>query len=175
MAVCEEKRLAVRLRITSFRDRIENRRGQIEGEYDMNVDIEALIRDYESAVCKIIVYCVAELPFHLGINRTISVLKGSKSTFVIDYKLNNLDTYSLLSTFAAKDLRAIIGNLVESDLLEIEFVSEYENMPILKITEKGRDFIAGRYEADIPFLEILADRSVPEFDDFEAKLVEELI
>ena len=130
----------------------------------MNVDIEALIRDYESAVCKIILYCVAELPFTLGINRTISVLKGSKSTFIIDYKLNNLDTYSLLSTFAAKELRAIIETLVESELLEIEFVSEYENMPILKITEQGRNFIAGEYEASVPFLEILTDRSVPEFD-----------
>ena len=133
----------------------------------MNVDIEALIRDYESAVCKIILYCVAELPFTLGINRTISVLKGSKSTFIIDYKLNNLDTYSLLSTFAAKELRAIIETLVESELLEIEFVSEYENMPILKITEQGRNFIAGEYEASVPFLEILTDRSVPEFDHFD--------
>ena len=140
----------------------------------MNVDIEALIRDYESAVCKIIVYCVAELPFTLGINRTISVLKGSKSTFIIDHKMNNLDTYSLLSTFAAKDLRAVIGTLVESDLLEIEFVSEYENMPILKITETGREFIAGTYEVDVPFLEMLTDRSVPEFDDFEDKLFDML-
>ena len=136
----------------------------------MSMDIEALIRDYESAVCRIILYCVAELPFTLGINRTISVLKGSKSTFVIDYKMNDLDTYSLLSTFAAKDLKAIIGTLIEAELLEIEFVSEYENIPILKITEKGRESIAGGQEAGVQFLEMLTDRSVPDFDDFEETL-----
>jgi len=136
----------------------------------MAANIEALIRDYEIAVCRIILYCVAELPFPLGINRTISVLKGSKSTFIINYRLNNLDTYSLLSTLAKKQLIAIIGVLIESELLEIEFVSEYENIPILKITEKGRDSIFGNDEVGVSFLEMLVDRSVPEFDEFEKKL-----
>jgi ATP-dependent DNA helicase RecQ len=153
----------------------DKHREVIDRGLKMDTDIETIISDYESAVCRIILYCVAELPFHLGINKTISVLKGSKSTFIINYKLNNLETYSLLSTFAAKELRAIIGTLVESELLEVEFVSEYENMPILKITEKGRDFIAGRYEAGVPFLEILTDRSVPEFDESEAKLFNMLV
>lgn len=141
----------------------------------MGLGIENLISDYEKSVCRIILYCVAELPFHLGISRTISVLKGSKSTFIIDHSLNNLDTYSLLSSFPTKELKAIIGTLVESDLLEIELVSQYENIPILKVTEKGQDFISGKYEADVPFLEILTDRSVPEFDNSEAKLFDKLI
>ncbi len=58
-AVCEKERLDVWFRITSLRNRTNTRGGG--KEYDMSVDIEALIRDYESAVCKIIVYCVAEL------------------------------------------------------------------------------------------------------------------
>ena len=111
----------------------------------ISTDIETIIRDYESAVCRIVLYCVAELPFHLGIRRTVSVLKGSKSTFVIDHRLNELATYSVLSTFTSEQLRAVIGNLIESELLEVEFVSEYENMPILKLTPKGQDFLAGRY------------------------------
>ena len=141
----------------------------------MAASIEALIRDYESAVCRIILYCVAELPFPLGINRTISVLKGSKSTFIINYRLNNLATYSVLSTFTGKQLSAVIATLVESDLLEIEFVSEFENMPILKLTEEGRNFISGDNEVSVPFLEILIDQSVPEFDDFETKLFDMLV
>jgi superfamily II DNA helicase RecQ len=141
---------------------------------NVDTDIAIVIRDYEGAVCRIILYCVAELPFHLGINKTISVLKGSKSTFIIDYGLNNLDTYSVLSTFTGKQLSAIIGALIESELLEVEFVSEYD-MPILKITAGGRDFLAGKYEVSVHFLEILMDRSVPEFDEVETELFERLI
>ncbi len=140
----------------------------------MDTYIEPIIKDYESAVCKIILYCIAERPFHMGINKTISILKGSKSTFVIDHRLNDLETYSVLPTFTAKQLRAIIEALVQSKLLEVEFVSEYENMPVLKITQNGRDFIAGRHEASVPFLEGFIDRSIPEFDELEAELFDEL-
>jgi len=141
---------------------------------NVDTDIETIIRDYESAVCRIILYCVAELPFHLGINKTISVLKGSKSTFIIDYGLNNLDTYSVLPMFTGKQLSAIIGTLIESELLEVEFISEYENMPILKITAKGRDFLVGKFEVSVHFLEILMDRSIPEFDEVETELFDRL-
>ena len=139
----------------------------------MDADIETLIRDYENAVCRIILYCVAELPFHLGINKTISVLKGSKSTFIIDYKLHELDTYSTLPAFTGKQLRSIIGALIESELLGVEFISQYENMPVLEITEKGREFLAGKHEVSVQFLEKFIDRSIPEFNDSEAELFDE--
>jgi len=140
----------------------------------MNANIKTLIQDYESAVCKIILYCVIELPFPLGIKKTISVLKGSKSTFIINYGLHNLATYSLFPTFTGEQLRTIIEALIKSELLEVEFVSKYENMPVLKITTKGRDFIARKYEANVQFLEDFVDRSIPEFDESEKELFDEL-
>ena len=140
----------------------------------MNVDLEAIIRDYENAVCKIILYCVAELPFHLGISRTMSVLRGSKSTFVIRYGLNNLATYSMLSTFGREQLKAVVEKLIESELLEVESASQYENMPILKITEKGQDFITGEHSVSVQFLEGFVDRGVTELDESEEALFEEL-
>jgi ATP-dependent DNA helicase RecQ len=140
----------------------------------MNVNIKTLIQDYESAVCKIILYCITELPFPLGIKKIISVLKGSKSIFIINYELHNLATYSIFSTFTAEYLRTIMEALVKAELLEVEFVSEYKNMPVLEITTKGREFIAGKYEVGVQFLEDFVDRSVPEFDDFEKELFDKL-
>lgn len=140
----------------------------------MNANIKTLIQNYESTVCKIILYCITELPFPLGIKKTISVLKGSKSTFIIDHALHNLPTYSAFPTFTGEQLRTIIEALIKSELLEVEFVSKYENMPVLKITTKGRDFVAGKYEASVKFLESFVDRSIPEFDDFEKELFDKL-
>lgn len=140
----------------------------------MNISIKTLIQDYERAVCKIILCCVTELSFPLGIKKTISVLKGSKSTFIINHGLHNLATYSTFPTFTREQLRTIIEALIKSGLLEIEFVSKYENMPTLKITTKGRDFINGKYETKVQFLENFVDRSIPEFDDFEKELFDEL-
>jgi ATP-dependent DNA helicase RecQ len=140
----------------------------------MSINIKTLIQDYESAVCKIILCCVTELPFPLGIKKTISVLKGSKSTFIINHGLHNLATYSIFPTFTREQLRTIIETLIKSGLFEVEFVSKYENMPILKITAKGRDFITGKYEIKVQFLEDFVDRNIPEFDDFEKELFDEL-
>jgi len=140
----------------------------------MDATIEKLIQDYERAICKIILYCVTELPFSLGIKKTISVLKGSKSTFIINHDLHNLTTYSAFPTFTGDQLRTIMGALVKAELLQVEFVSDYKNMPVLKITTKGRDFIAGKYEANVKFLEDFVDRSILEFDDFEKELYDEL-
>ncbi len=140
----------------------------------MDATIKKLIQDYERLVCKIILYCVTELPFSLGIKKTISVLKGSKSTFIINHDLHNLATYSAFPTFTGEQLRTIIEGLVKAELLEVEFVSEYKNMPVLKITTKGTDFIAGKYEANVKFLDDFVDRSIPEFDDFEKELFDEL-
>lgn len=141
----------------------------------MDINIKTLIQDYESAVCKIILCCVMELPFPLGIKKTISVLKGSKSTFIINHGLHNLATYSTFPMFTREQLRTIIEALIKSELIDVEFVSKYEKyMPILKITTKGRDFITGKYEIKVRFLEDFVDRSIPEFDDFEKELFDKL-
>jgi len=115
-----------------------------------------------------------ELPFPLGIKKTISILKGSKSSFIINHGLHSLETYSTFSMFTQKQLRTIIEALIKSGLIDVEFVSKYENMPILKTTTKGRDFITGKYETRVQFLEDFVDRSIPEFDDFEKVLFDEL-
>jgi len=138
------------------------------------MNIKKLIQDYESAVCKIILCCIMELPFPLGIRKTISILKGSKSTFIIKHGLYKLKTYSTFSMFTREQLRTIIEALIKYGLIEVEFISEYENMPILKTTIKGRDFITGKYEIKIQFLEDFVDRSIPEFDDFEKQLFDAL-
>lgn len=132
-----------------------------------------LVKDYETATCKIILCCIAGLPFPLGIKKTISVLRGSKSAFVAKHKLHRLPMYSVLVTFARENLRSVIDTLVEVGLLEIGFVSEY-NMPILKVTTKGRDFIAGNYTADVKFVEDFVDRDIPEFEGFEKILFDRL-
>ncbi len=140
----------------------------------MNVNIKTAIQDYESSVCKIILCSITELPFPLGINKIISILKGSKSTFIINYELHNLTTYSIFPTFTREQLRTIIDALVKSELLRMELLSEYKNISVLKITTKGRDFIAGKCETNVQFLAGFVDRSIPELDDLEKELFEEL-
>lgn len=70
-----------------------------------------LLNSYETAISKIVLCCVNELPFPLGISRITRVLKGSKSSFIIDHDLTRLDTYAAFSNFTRKGWKGISGRL----------------------------------------------------------------
>lgn len=139
-----------------------------------NEIILKIISDYEIAIIKIILYCLTELPFPLGINKTISVLKGTKSTFVIDHQLNKLSTFSVLSSFSKEQLSSIINILIELGLIIVENISIYNNMPIIKITDTGKKYLTENTEIQIQIIDTLTDKDITEFNKQEYDLFIEL-
>lgn len=139
-----------------------------------NEIILKIISDYEIAIIKIILYCLTELPFPLGINKTISVLKGTKSTFVIDHQLNKLSTFSVLSSFSKEQLSSIINILIELGLIIVENISIYNNMPIIKITDTGKKYLTDNTEIQIQIIDTLTDKDITEFSKQEYDLFIEL-
>jgi len=129
---------------------------------------QEVIRGYGQSLVKIILCCSPELPFQFGKNKLIRVLTGSKSSFVIDHEI-----YGILPNFRHAYLETVINKMQEADLLEIEMVSQYQNRPTLKITQKGRDCLDGQYNADIRFAQGLSDKEVILLDDEEQELFEE--
>jgi len=138
------------------------------------MDIQDIFQNYENAICKIILYCIHELPFPLGMKRTVSVLKGTKSSFNIDYNLYNLATFSALRGFTNEELEIIIENLINSELLKIELVAGHLKLPALNLTKKGIDFLENRKDINIKFLEGFMDHEVIEFDEKDQKLFDNL-
>lgn len=136
--------------------------------------IQKVISDYEVAITKIILFCLTELPFSLGINKTITVLKGTKSTFVINNHLNQMTTFSVLSSFSKYQLKTIIEILIQTGLIKVENVSDYGNMPVIRITEKGNNYLNGNEDIQILILDALIDTEIPEFNDLERNLFTKL-
>ena len=100
-----------------------------------------LLNSLESNIAKIILYCVKELPFPLGIKRVIEVLRGTKASFIIEYNLNQLYTYSVLSYLSKNRLERYINALIEQGFLKIKQVSMYKDMPTLELTVHGSKFL----------------------------------
>lgn len=140
----------------------------------MQPQIQQIIRDFEHSLAKTVLYCVSETPLSLGISKAIGVLKGAKSTFFIEHNLHRLVTYGILPTFTSEYLRKVIDVLLEGGLLAVEMVSQYENMPILEITPKGQEFLLGKADIDVPFVEKLSDKEVIELTEEEQELFEAL-
>jgi ATP-dependent DNA helicase RecQ len=131
---------------------------------------QQVIRDYEHAVSRIVLYCVSESQMLLGKSKTIGILKGAKSTFFIEHDLHQLATYGILPSFTGEYLRTVIDYLLERGLLEIKMVSEYDNLPTLILTPKGQQFLVGETDIDIPFVEKLCDKEVVQLTEDEQEL-----
>jgi len=138
----------------------------------MQPQIQQTIRDLEHALAKTVLYCISEAPLSLGIRKAIGILKGAKSTFFIENNLHRLVTYGILPTFTSAYLRKVIEVLLERGLLAVEMVSPYQNMPILKVTPKGQQFLSGNADIDVPFVEKLSDKEVIELTEEEQELFE---
>lgn len=135
---------------------------------------KTIISDYEISITRIILYCITELPFRLGIEKTVAVLRGTKSTFNIDHELNELDTFSVLSTFSKDELTTIVEILIQTGLIEVENITEDEEMPILNLTSSGKRYLSGNGNLNVIILDHIIDKSVPELDDDEKVLFENL-
>jgi hypothetical protein len=61
--------------------------------------MDRLVMDYESAISRIILQCLYEIPIDLGIKRFMLVLKGNESPFILKYKLINLTHMQCFQTF----------------------------------------------------------------------------
>ena len=140
-----------------------------------NIDIENIKRDYEKAICRIVLYSVMESPLNYGIQKTIAILRGSYSAFMIDHKLNQSDinTYALLSNYSSAQLKDIIALLIRAGLLEGEPITAFQR-PCLKVTEKGYSFICGEYDTDIEFIGNCIQHDLPQIDGNDTKLFQQL-
>jgi superfamily II DNA helicase RecQ len=113
-------------------------------EYNLNNNalsiMDKLIMDYESAISRIILQCLVEIPIDLGIKRLMLVLKGNNSPFITKYNLDKLKTYAMLSNFSEEQLRIILDSITDNGLIKSEYISQFDGSN-LKLTEKGEYFL----------------------------------
>ena len=69
--------------------------------------IAQAIREYEKGIVKILLLCVDNLEFGLGLNKLVQILKGGQTRFITDFSLQNNIGFSLLKQFSKKDIEYI--------------------------------------------------------------------
>lgn len=69
--------------------------------------IAQAICEYEKGIVKILLLCVDNLEFGLGINKLVQILKGGQTRVITDFSLQNNIGFSLLKQFSKKDIEYI--------------------------------------------------------------------
>jgi len=133
--------------------------------------IDQLLTDYEQTIARLVLFCLTELPFPLGVKKTIDVLKGNKSTFAVNHGLNKLHTFSVIPGFTRDQVSDILDILINSGLISVETIEvNEEELPVLKITEKGIDYLHGKPETEFVLLDAIMDKDVPEISEDDQDL-----
>lgn len=102
--------------------------------------ITKFINSYESTVARLILFSLSEMPFPVGFNHTINVLRGSKAAFIIDNGLDKLSTYSLFYYFSRRKLKRLIDSLIAEGFIKSSDVSFYQRR-VLSLTDRGTEFL----------------------------------
>lgn len=79
--------------------------------------IAQAICEYEKGIVKILLLCVDNLEFGLGINKLVQILKGGQTRFITDFSLQNNIGFLLLKQFSKKDIEYITQKASEISFL----------------------------------------------------------
>lgn len=133
--------------------------------------IAQAICDYEKSIAKIILLCVDNLDFGLGINKLVQILKGNQTRFITDFSLQNNMAFSLLKQFSKKDIEYIINVLAQTEYLDKQ---AYKNGfgDVYKVGIKGYAFLENDMPLEVSFIDAITECDFIELDSNEMKLYE---
>lgn len=85
--------------------------------------------------------CIVRMGQKFGKQLTASVLAGSRSKKVLEFKFQNLPTYGILRSMNAKE----IANFIEFLIAEKLIIVNNGQFPTLAISDAGRDVLLGKH------------------------------
>lgn len=135
--------------------------------------IAQAINEYEKSIVKILLLCVDNLEFGLGINKLVQILKGSQTKFITDFSLQNNIGFSLLKQFSKNDIEYIINILTQMEYLDKQ---AYKNGfgDIYKVGIKGYALLENDLPLEVSFIDAITECDFIEFDSTEIILYEKL-
>ena len=130
------------------------------------------ISDYEKSIATIILLCIQNLDFELGIQKLTQILTGKQTKFITDYGLNNNPAFSLLKQYSRKEVKEVIEILGLIGYIQQEDIGWNRN--VLCLTEKAYEFLDGREDFEGSFIDALIRNDFIELNDNQVKIYEEL-
>ena len=86
-----------------------------------------------------ILSCIYRTNQRFGVNVIIQVLRGSKNKKIIDWNLNKVSTYGIITDHSEGGLRELIMNLIARGFISMST----DSFPILKLNEVARGVLRG--------------------------------
>ena len=126
--------------------------------------IAETVSNYEKNIVKIILLCIDNIEFGLGITKITQILRGAQTKFITDYELQNNVSFSLLKQFSKNDIKYILNLMVETDYLNAQDY-KFGTAGILKVGAKGYALLEEDDELDFSFIDAITSSDFIELDE----------
>lgn len=89
---------------------------------------------------QMVLSCIVRMGQKFGKGMVAQVLTGSRNKKVLDFGFEALPTYGILKEHSAKDVTNLIEFMISEELVGVS----HGSMPIIYVTEKGKDALLGK-------------------------------
>lgn len=89
---------------------------------------------------QMILSCVKRMNERFGVGMTAKVLRGSKDKKIMSFRLNQISTYGILSTYSERELTEMINFLIAERIIG----TEEGRYPTLKLNQNSVDVLKGQ-------------------------------
>ncbi|MFC4410877.1 DNA helicase RecQ [Chungangia koreensis] len=89
---------------------------------------------------QMVLSCIVRMGQKFGKGMVAQVLTGSRNKKVLDFGFEDLPTYGILKEHSAKDVTNLIEFMISEELIGVS----HGSMPIIYVTEKGKDVLLSK-------------------------------
>ena len=139
-------------------------------------DYEKLIRDslegYEAGIARVILLCIEDLPFSVGVSKVAQILQGHQTIFLTEYDFLRNRMFGKLQQFSKMELTYVIKMLAIHRYIVVR--EELKVFEVVSVSPKGVSFLEGRRKLDFHFLNTICETHIVPVDEDDMKYVHAL-
>lgn len=134
--------------------------------------IENSLCEYEAGIAKIVLLCIEDLPFDIGVGKVAQILMGHQTVFLTEHGFTDNRMFGKLQQFSKLELTYIIKMLAVHRYIVVR--DELKVFDVVSVSPKGTSFIEGRRKLDFHFLDTITETHTVQLDEDDFRFVNAL-
>ena len=139
---------------------------------DYSKTINNSLYEYELSITKIILLCIEDLPFSVGVSKVAQILQGHQTIFLTEHGFIDNCMFGKLQQFSKMELTYIIKMLALHRYIVVH--EELKVFEVVSVSPKGFSILYGRRKLDFHFLDTVCETHKVYVDDEDLKFARAL-
>ena len=138
----------------------------------IHTKVNSINIEYENSIARIVLICIEDLPFSVGVSKVAQILQGHQTIFLTEHGFLDNRMFGKLQQFSKMELTYIIKMLAIHRYIVVH--EELKVFEVVSVSPKGVSFLEGRRKLDFHFLDTICETHIVSVDEDDMKYVHAL-